>query len=150
MASVYSVTTEGEEALGAATAETILQLRGVAAVKAKVIEWGVAFDGVSATAEPVRIRVLRQTSTGTATAATEVPWDPDNPTANVISFHSFTAEPTAGSVLVDTEVHPQSGIIVQYPLGREITIDNATTSKLGIECTAPAAVNVVGYIVWEE
>lgn len=150
MASIFSVTTEGEEALAAATAETVVQLTGANAVKAKIVEWGVSFDGTSATAEPVRIRVLRQTTAGTASAATEAKWDPDNPTANCTAFHSFTAEPTASDVLADYEVHPQAGIAIQYPLGREITLDSATSSRIGIEVTAPAIVNAVAYLVWEE
>lgn len=150
MASQYSITTEGEEALAAATAETLLQLRGSTAVKAKIIEWSVSFDSTSATAEPVRIRLLRQTTDGTFTGANEVAWDPDNPTANCNGFHSSAGEPAAGDVLAEYDVHPQTGIIMQYPLGREPTLDNAATSRIGIEVTAPAVVNAVGYIVWEE
>lgn len=150
MAAVYSVTTEAEEALAAATAETLVQLRGATTVKARIIEWGVSFDGVSVTAEPVRVRLLRQTTDGTGTGATEVAWDPDNPTANCTAFHTFSAEPTAGEVLADYDVHPQTGIVIQYPLGREPVIDNATTSRIGIDATAPATVNAVAYLVWEE
>lgn len=147
---IYSITTEGEEALAAATAETLLQLRGATTVKAKIIEWGVSFDGVSVTAEPVRVRVLRQTSDGTGSAATEAKWDADDPAAGCTGFHSFSAEPAAGEVLVDMEVHPQAGVLIQYPLGREIILDDAATSRLGIEVTAPAVVNAVGHLVWEE
>lgn len=149
MASVYSATTETEEALTTAL-ETVLQLRGATAVKAKVIEWGIAFDSISATAEPVRVRLLRQTTDGTATGATEVAWDPGNPTANCTAFHTFTAEPTPGEVLMETHVHPQAGLIIQYPLGREPTLGNAATSRIAIDVLAPAAVNCTAYLVWEE
>lgn len=149
MASVYSVTTETEEAL-TTSVETVVQLRGSTAVKAKVIEWGISFDSTSATAEPVRVRLLRQTTDGTATGATEVAWDPDNPTANTTAFNTFTAEPTAGEVLAEYHCHPQSGIIIQYPLGREPVLDNATTSRIGIDVLAPAAVNCTAYMVFEE
>lgn len=151
MGSVYSITTEAEEALAAATAETILQLRGATTVKAKIIEWGISFDGVSATEAPVQVRLLRQTTDGTATGASEVVWDADNPTANCTGFHSFTAEPTAGDVLAHYEIHPQGGsLVIQYPLGREPTLDNATTSRIAIEANAPAVVNCTAYLVWEE
>jgi hypothetical protein len=151
MASIYSVTTEGEEALAAATLETLVQLRGGTAVKAKVVKWSVSFDGVSATEAPVVVRLIRQTTDGTGTGATEVAWDPDNPTSNITSFHSFSAEPTPGEVLETYEVHPQGGcLIVEYPPGREPTVDNATSSRIAIDATAPAAVNAVAYLVWEE
>lgn len=150
MASVYSVTTENEEAVGAATVETLVQLIGHASVKAKVCEWGVSFDGVTANNNPVRIRVLRQTTAGTRSSAVEVNWDPDNPTANCLSFNTFSAEPTASDVLCEMQCHPQAGVMVQYPLGREITLDNSTTSRLGIDVLAPEAVNCSAYMVWEE
>lgn len=147
----YTITTEGEEALAAATAETILQLRGATTTKAKLIEIGVSFDGTSPTAEPVRIRVLRQTTDGTATGASEEKDDPDDPTAGCTGFHSFTAEPTAGGVLRDFELHPAGlPFVLQWPLGREPVLDDATTSRVGIECTAPAVVNATGWITWEE
>jgi hypothetical protein len=150
MGSIYSVTTETEEAL-TTSVETVLQLRGATTVKAKIIEWGISFDGVTAAAEPVRVRLLRQSTDGTASAASEVLWDPDAPTANCTAFHTFTAEPTAGDVLMETLVHPQGGgFVIQYPLGREPVVDNATTSRIAIDVLAPAAVNVCAWLVWEE
>jgi hemolysin activation/secretion protein len=149
MASVYSVTTETEEAL-TTSVETVLQLRGSSAVKAKILQWSISFDGVSATGEPVRVRLLRQTTDGTGAAASEVPWDPDNPTANCTALNTFSAEPTAGDVIEEHLVHPQAGIIMQYPLGREPVLDNASTSRIGIDVLAPAAVNACATLVWEE
>lgn len=147
---IFAVTTESAEALPA-SAETLLQLVGATTAKARIIAWGVSFDGTSSTAVPVRVRLLRQTTDGTRTAATEVKFDPDSPTAGVTGFHSFTAEPTAGDVLEDVYVHPQGGIYIkEYIPGREPVIDNLTTSRIGIECNAPATVNAVGWIHWEE
>jgi hypothetical protein len=152
MASVYSATTEGEEALAAATAETVIALHAATTVKPRIIEWGVTFDGTSATAEPVRVRLVRMTvADGTSSTATEKAWDPDNPTANATVTHSYTAEGTKeAQALAEYEVPPTSGMVMQYPLGREIVINNATADGLAIECTAPAIVNVEAYLVWEE
>lgn len=152
MASVYSATNEGAEALAAATAETVICLVGSTATKARVIEWGVSFDGISATAVPVRVRLVRTTADdGTSSAATENGWDPDNPTANCVAKHSYSAEPTkASTALVDVNVPPTSGMVLQYPLGREIVVDNSASTGLAIECTAPATVNVLCWISWEE
>lgn len=149
MFSIYSVTTETEEAL-TTSVETVLQLRGAAAVKPRIREWSITFDGISATAEPVRVRLLRQTTDGTATGASEVKWDPDSPAANCTAFHTFTAEPTAGDVLWEGHVHPQAGIHIQYPLGCEPVLDDATTSRIGIDVLAPAAVNCCASMVWSE
>lgn len=149
---VYSITTEGEEALAAATAETVLQLRGATACKAKVIAWGVSFDGVSASEAPVVVQFLRQTSDGTATGATEAKFDADDPAAACTGFHSFTStEPTSGDVLEVYEIHPQGGLFVrEYPPGREPVLDDAATSRIAIQATAPSAVNTVAWMQWEE
>lgn len=152
MPSYYSATTEGEEALAAATAETIIALIGATQVKGEIRQWGVFFDGTSATAEPVRIRVVRTTADdGTATAATEKAWEPDSPTANCTAKHSYTAEPTKeAQALLDIEVHPQTGWAEQYLPGEGIFLDNTTTNGIAIEVTAPAVVNCTAYIKWSE
>lgn len=148
---LYSATTEGERA-STTSAKTILALIGSATRKAKLVEWGISFSGVSATGEPVRVRMIRATADGTGTAATENPWEPDDPATPLVSAkYNYSAEPTKASVpLAEYLVHPQAGIVIQYPLGREIVIDNATGSILCIEVLAPATVDCVAYVVWEE
>lgn len=147
---VYSCTTEGEETLTTA-AETLLQITGSASIKTKILQWSVAFDSTSATAEPVLVRLARQSTAGTATGANEVPADPDDPTALVTCFHSFTAEPTMGAILEEHEVYPGGiPLIVQYPLGDEPTVDASTSDRLAIIVTAPAAVNAVASMRWRE
>ena len=153
MASVYSATSEAEEALAAATAETVIALIGSAAVKAKIVEFGISFDSTSATAEPVRVRMVRTTADdGTSTGATEVQFsDPDNPTPNCAAKHSYSVEPTkATNAMSEWQVHPQSGIVIQYPLGREPGLDNSASAGIAWEVTAPAVVNCSAYVVWEE
>lgn len=149
MARKYSVTTEGEEAL-TTSLETVLQLRGSTTTRARLKAWGIAFDGTSVIAEPVRVRLLRQSTDGTATGATEVPYDEVDPAASLTSFHTFTAEPTPGNVIKEMHVHPQGGYAEQFPLGEEIVIDDATSSRLAIDVLAPAAVNVTAWMAWEE
>lgn len=151
--SVYSATTEGEEALSAATTETLLCLIGATQVKAKIVEWGVSFDGTAPTAAAVVVRLIRTTSDdGTSSAATEIQFsDPDNPAPNCAVKHSYTVEPTkASQPIASYEVHPQSGIVIQYPLGREIGLLDSTSDGVAIDVTAPAVVNALAYIVWAE
>ena len=59
MASLFSATTEGEEALTAATTETVIALIGATQVKAKIVEFGVSFDSTSATADSLN-KILTQ------------------------------------------------------------------------------------------
>lgn len=151
MASVYSTTTEGEEALAAGTAETVLALLGDSVVRGKITEWSVFFDGTSSTAEPVRVRLVQITTDGTATNATAKVWSQGAPAANCQPRKDYSVEPTKDTnPYYDIEVHPQTGWAVQYPLGRELELPAEGTDGVGIECTAPATVNVVANIVWEE
>lgn len=138
-----------EEALAAATAETLIQLVAPANHRVKLLRWGVFFDGVSVTAEPVQIRLLRQTTAGTASTLTPVKMDDSiGETLQTAAQQDFTAEPTAGDVLEAYEVHPQQGIAMIYPLGQEPIIGGG--DRLALEATAPAVVNARAYMVFEE
>lgn len=150
MGHVYSITTEGAEGISAA--ETLLQIRGAATVRAVLLGWAVSFDGTSATATPVGVRLLRQTTDGTASAATEVNvTNPDGSAPAVAGFHSFTAEPIAGGVLDHRYVHPQGlPLEVWYPEFARPVLGMAATSRIGLEVTPGSAVNAVATIWWEE
>lgn len=150
---IYSVTTEGEEALAAAASETLVQLRGVTTAKGRIVAWGASFDGVASTDAPIIVDLLFQTTDGTATGATEVALNPDEPAALITGFHSFSAEPTAGNIIESYEIHPQGGLIIrEYPPGREPMITNATTSRIAVRATTATGVtaNAVAWIQWEE
>jgi hypothetical protein len=151
----FSITGEAEEALAAATAETVLLLAGHASVWARIREMSLAFDGTSATAAPVEIKVKRgnSASQGTSTAATEEKWLPDSPGALATGFHSFTAEPTyTGQPLMHQNIHPQGGLWVWKAIddADSIWLDNDANSFIGIEVTAPAVVNVAAWLSWIE
>lgn len=151
MGDIYSCTSEGEEALATGVAETVIALIGAANTRAKVVEWGIAFDSTSATAEPVVIRLVQITTDGTATNAAKKTWSQGANVANCTGRHSYTVEPTKDAAPYAVyECHPQAGMIMQYPLGRELQLPADATDGVGIEVTAPAGVNAVAYIVWEE
>lgn len=149
MAAFQGQASTAEIALTAATAKTVLQLVAATNHRDKILGWGVFFDGTSTTAEPVQVRLLRQTTAGTMSALT--PTKRDDSIADTLlttAQHTATAEPTAGDVLEALEVHPQQGYQVFYPLGAEPIIGGG--DRVGIECTAPASVNVRATIIFEE
>ena len=83
------------------------------------------------------------------TGLTPAPLDDSlSETLQTTAQHSAVAEPTAGSVLDITEVHPQTGYEFAYPMGQEPIMGGG--GRIGIECTAPATVNVRAKIVFEE
>jgi hypothetical protein len=142
----YVITTEAEEALAAATAETVVLLAGNTSSKMAIYRWRVGFDGTSSTAEPIVVSVKRgnSASQGTSTGATEEKLDPDDSASLSNGFHSFTVEPTyTGQPLDIVEVHPQGGWYewVARDDADMLVLDDATNSFIGIEVTAPATVN---------
>lgn len=149
MAAFQGQAVTAEISLTAATAKTVIQIVAAANHRVKVLSWGVYFDGTSATAEPVQVRLLRQTTAGTMTSLT--PTKRDDSIADTLlttAQHTATAEPTAGDLLEAKEIHPQSGYEKIYPLGGEVIVGGG--DRVGIECTAPANVNVRAEIVFEE
>ena len=141
--------TSTEEALGAATTETVLQLVAAANHRVKLKEWGVFFDGVSVTAEPVLVEIVRQSSDGTSSALTPVKVDDSLPeTLQTTARDKFSgAEPTSGDVLDAIQVHPQQG-------WKEVDSDYIYIvgggDRIAIRVTAPAAVNCKASMKFEE
>ena len=137
-------------ALVAATAKSIAELGTAANDRAKILEWWVEFDGATATAVPVKIEVGRfSAAVTTATTFTIDKYDPADGAASVTAKHSTTAEGagTADDAVIH-RVHPQSGLYIQYPLGREWVL--AVSTFWRIRCTAAASVNATFGVTWEE
>jgi len=149
MAGIKGVASPASEiALTATQAKTVLQLVAGANSNVRIKEWGVYFDGQNSAAEPVQVRLLRQTTAGTMTALTPVQRNGPSITLLTTAQHTATAEPTAGNVLANREVHPQSGYQEKFAPGDEIELTNG--GRVGIECIAPAGVNCRPEIVFEE
>jgi hypothetical protein len=147
----YTVETNGDQALAAATAETLLSAVNAANATLQLIEWGVSFDGVSATAEPVTVELCLCTEAGAGTSTTHTLIQANGPTrtAQFTGKRGFSAEPTTITVVKRYLVHPQTGVAYQAPLGREFQ-QITTQDSLLIRLTAPAVVNAQGYIEIED
>ncbi len=149
MAAFLGTLATAEIALSAATAKTVCQLRAPTNQRVKILAWGIYFDGISNSAEPVQVRLLRQTTNGTMTTLNPVKVDDSiSDSLQTSGGHTATAEPTAGDLLKRIEVHPQSGYEEQCPFGQEYIV--GAGDRVGIECTAPATVNCVAWIRFEE
>lgn len=149
MAKFLGVAQTAEVALTAATTKTVIQLVAASNHRVALLRWSVWFDGTSASAEPVQVELLRQTTAGTMSSLTPVKVDDSlAETLQTTAQHTATAEPTAGDILACKEVHPQTGYEVLYPLMQEMIIGGG--DRLGIRCTAPDAVNVRAEMVFEE
>lgn len=147
----YTVETNGDIALSAATAKTILNAINAGRIL-KCVELSVSFDGVASTAEPVTVELCASTQAGAGTSTSHTPLQVSGATRTVsaTAARNYTAEPTVLTALKRWLVHPQGGnLTIQFPLGREPMRDSSGHG-LAIRCTAPATVNVQGYLEFAE
>src|SRR3990167_8273106 len=151
-----SPTTAAQAAVTTGTAiKTMLQvkLNASATNRAKIIEWGISFDG-SAAATPIKCELL--TTVTEHVAAGIVNLDPnatattdDNPfafgAAGDETGYTATAEGTITATrMMDVQyVAPTGQYVKQWPLGREPMF--APSEFLRIRVTAGAAVNAYAY-----
>lgn len=130
-------------ALTAATTRTLLQVLAPTNHRVKLTKLSVTCEGVVVTDTPILIELLRQTTAGTMTAITERVIDPPgaDETPQTVGTHSATStEPTAGDILDEWFVHPQSGFAIVFPLNQQPAIPGG--GRLAIRATAPQAVDV--------
>lgn len=152
----YSVPWSGT-ALVAATAKSMVYVKPVTNVTCTITAFAVTFDGVTASNTPVLIEVCTGTAvsnstpgTGsTSTAGRQVRGTPGS-SANAGSATAITSEPTVLTVVQSYLVPPTSGLIIQFPLGREIEVEAGTRKMVALRVTAPQVVNCAGYIEFEE
>lgn len=143
MSRVVRITTEGEEAVAAATAETLLQFRGVTTLKVEVFEVSLAADYTTDATGVVSWRLMYQSTDGTGSGATEVAGDPDDPTPAITGFTSFSAEPTPSTVIMEGIFNCNGGSDYRYYAeGDGVYLDNATSSRIGLEVSSDKACNM--------
>lgn len=138
-------------ALVAATAKSVLEIATPATMDLRIVEWWVDFDGVSASAVPVKVEVGRF-SAAVTTATTITPSKFTNtaaPASVSTTKHSTTAEGagTATDVIIK-RISPTSGFHYVAPLGRELYLPLSGFYR--IRLTAAAIVNATVGVIWEE
>lgn len=148
MAGITCIAQTAEVALTADVLKTVLQLSAPTHQRLRIKRWGVFFDGAATTDPAVQVRLLRQTDAGTASSFTPVKQVAGSETVQTSAQHTATVEPSASDVLDIAEVHPQAGYEVIIPFDMPIEVPGG--GRVGIECTAPNAVNVRAKIVFEE
>jgi hypothetical protein len=150
--STVTVDTTADVDLTAATAKTILMYICAANTPARIVEFSVSFDGVVAGAEPCTVELVFSTQAGAGTTTSQTPLATSGPIRAVqgTGARNYTVEPTVLSVRKRWLVHPQAGIVMQFPLGREPQ-QNTSAGGIGIRVTSPGGVeNCQGYIEIDE
>jgi hypothetical protein len=148
----YSTATGAAVALAAATAKTVLNVIAPAQFGVDLKKFRVAFDGVTASAVPVLVEVMKSTQAGAgsgSTAGTVNQIYGPTITAGFTSAYNYaTTEPTVLTLVDSFLLDPNKGLVVyDFPLGD--TPDTAVSQGMLIRCTAPAIVNVRASMVFE-
>lgn len=142
------------------TIKTMMQVKPSATVIAKIVEWGISFDG-SAAATPGKVELIETDVAATVTAyvANDITkLDSDalsggDPTTNLIqvgttsSGYTATAEGTITAVrnLAGPQfIAPTSQFVMQFPLGQEPVIQINKFARIRV--TFGAAVNAYCYM----
>lgn len=142
--------------------KTMLQVRPSATIAARIVEWGISFDG-SAAATPIKVELVETSGAATVTASASADitkldgaaLSGGDPTTNLIQVgttstgYTASGEGTPGTCRIfDLQfVAPTSMFVKQFPLGREPLIQ--VDKYLRIRVTAGAAVNCYCYVVVE-
>lgn len=141
--------------------KTLLQVKPSATITAKVIEWGISFDG-SAAATPGKVELIETdvAATVTASVANDITkFDADalnggDPTTNLIQVGTTSTGYTAsaeGSITAIRNldgpqlIAPTNQFIKQYPLGREPIIQVGKFARIRV--TFGTSVNAYCYMI---
>jgi len=142
--------------------KTLLQVKPGATQMARIVEWGISFDG-SAAATPIKVELLETdvAATVTASAAADInklgaeALSTGDPTTSLFAVGTTGTGYTAtveGSITVvrmfDVQlIAPTNQYVKQFPLGREPIIQVSKFARIRV--TAGAAVNAYCYMVVE-
>lgn len=138
-------------ALSAATAKSVLELGAASTDRLRIVEWWVDFDGVTASAVPVKVEAGRfSAGVTTATTFTSGEWETTDGSPSATAKHTTTTEGagTIDAAAVIKRIPPTSGFHYVAPLGRELFVPASGFWRLRL--TAAAAVNATVGVIWDE
>lgn len=149
MAQVFLVTS-GSAALVANTLKTAVQLATGAAVQNRIVQVDITFNGVTASAVPVQVDIVKTTgasSGGAAATPTKANTDARAAAATTARINDTTPG-VLSAVQSSYFVPPTSGLSIQFPLGRE---PGMTVSEFWeVRLNAAAAVSYIVNVWFEE
>ena len=136
------------------TMATLLEVNPPANRIVTITEVSFTFSGVSASDVPVIVQLVEVTAASAAgTAVTPAPMRDGQPTVGAAAKKLPASEGTV-TVLKTYDVPPSSGLVIQYPLGREPQIQGAAAAAKGFAIRANrgagAAINAEVNIEFEE
>lgn len=145
-ASVFSVTTGEKVLVNVIAASTRTPV---------IVEMGISFDGVTASAVPVSVFMGSSTQATAGTVGSSPTPEKIRGVGTVLCTAGieYTANPTALTTKKHWLVTPNGGLlVVQSPLGREMNVDlsGGTNKAIYISANPPATVGTRAYLEFEE
>lgn len=119
MGQTYSVTTGLTAGAVAGTAKVAIQLATGAQVSNVIAQLDVTFNGVNAAAKPVLVELVKTTGASSGGATFTPLKEHARANAQTTARINDTTDGASPTVYKGYEVPPTSGMIIQYPLGRE-------------------------------
>lgn len=151
---LYVARVETAFSYAANTTKSLVSVSAPANHELLVTEISVSADGTSGTALALHVELCRwdDSTAGTSTSATPVQTRGAAKTTQATAAHSFTAEPTALTVIRSWFLTPNMGVlVVQFPLGREPMSGDGTGLLIRVNNpTSGTTVNLRGYIEYAE
>jgi hypothetical protein len=124
MAALFTVNT-GAVASPSNTTKVAVQIASTTTKTCKIVGFDITFDGTDATKTPILVTFARETgvsSTG-GSAPSGVLAGGDASVTSAMTFRiSDTTDGASPTVIAGWYVPPTSGLVYQFPLGREITL----------------------------
>lgn len=150
------VITTGSTALVAATAKTAIEATTPAGSGNQWYQLDATFDGVSGSGVPGLCEIITYGTTGTGTAITFAAAHRATPATQAAATDPLTTAKvnlsvegtTSITVVCGWRIHPQSGQLIQFPLGREFGQNKSLI--YGVRFTFAAVVNYVANLWIEE
>lgn len=140
--------------------KTLLQIATPSTKDLEIVEWGISFDGTTASDAPVKVELIQTDVAATVTAhvaAGVIPWDDPNGPASLVTLgtsatgYTATVEgsTTASRMLDYADVTPYGGLYrKEFSLGARPKLP--VSKFLRVRVTAAATVNAVCFVTWAE
>jgi hypothetical protein len=132
--------------------KTMLQILAGTNQRVALREIGISFHGIVNTNEPITVDIVQQSSAGTPVGSVTAAADDADLTETprtTGAYGPFSAEPTTGSVLRTFTVHPQTGLVYQFPRDQEIVVKAGQYLGMRVN-NASTAINADAFMVFEE
>ncbi len=145
---IFVADTTAESLLASSSEKTLIRLTSPSSHAVLIKEWGVFFDGVSVTDQPIVVKLCIDTTAETGMTAHTPIKRRGVITASqcVVQTMGASCSINAAGIYAMREIHPQSGYQEKFSFGDEIAI-NGTVS---IHVNSPTSLNAIAEIVYEE